>query len=176
MDDFISTNSKINSNITLLEDEELLFQDEVATLTNKRLLTDFKTGVPKNSVEIKLFDGVRQIDGGQENRIRMGIKAFVFGVILSSFQFLLDYFFISDNNTTQLIRIFNTLLFVIGAVSVGSGIYLIITSLLRIKPHTTLIFVRFKGKDIKVTFSNRNDPKALKLKRLFLKQQRSFKL
>ena len=91
-------------------------------------------------------------------------------------QFLLDYFFITDSSTTQLIRILNTIFFIIGAIAMGAGLYLIINSLLRVRPHTTLIFVRFKGKDLRVTFRERNAPKALRLKEVFMKQQRLLKL
>ena len=176
MDDFISTNSNINFNIDLLKDEEVLYEDEVAILTNKRLLTDLKNGKPKKSVEIALVDGVRQIDGGQENRFWLGFKAFVIGVGLSLVQFFIDYFLITESNSTQMIRILNTIFFIIGAMTMGSGLYLIINSLLRVKPHTTLIFVRFNGKDVTATFRDRNAHKAFKLKELFLKQQRSLKL
>jgi len=172
MDDFIST----NSNIKLLKDEVVVYEDAAVILTNKRLLTDFKNGIPENSMEIGLVDGVRQIDGGQENRILLGIKALAFGIGLSLIQFLLDYFLITESNAPQLIRILNTSLFIIGAISMGSGLYLIINSLLRVRPHTTLIFVRFKGKDLKVTFRDRNSYKALQLKELFMKQQRLLKL
>lgn len=172
MDDFIST----NSNIKLLKDEVVVYEDAAVILTNKRLLTDFKNGIPENSMEIGLVDGVRQIDGGQENRILLGIKALAFGIGLSLIQFLLDYFLITESNASQLIRILNTSLFIIGAISMGSGLYLIINSLLRVRPHTTLIFVRFKGKDLKVTFRDRNSYKALQLKELFMKQQRLLKL
>jgi len=172
MDDFIST----NSNIKLLKDEVVVYEDAAVILTNKRLLTDFKNGIPENSMEIGLVDGVRQIDGGQENKILLGIKALALGIGLSLIQFLLDYFLITESNASQLIRILNTSLFIIGAISMGSGLYLIINSLLRVRPHTTLIFVRFKGKDLKVTFRDRNAYKALQLKELFMKHQRLLKL
>ena len=172
MDDFIS---KI-SNINLLTGEEVVFEDDAVILTNKRLFTDFKNGNPKNSIEIGLVDGVRQIDGGQENKIWLGMKALCFGIGLSLIQFLLDYFFITDSSTTQLIRILNTIFFIIGAIAMGAGLYLIINSLLRVRPHTTLIFVRFKGKDLRVTYHDRNAPKALQLKEVFMKQQRLLKL
>ena len=112
MDDFISKNSNIN----LLTGEEGVFEDDAVILTNKRLFTDFKNGNPKNSIEIGLVDGVRQIDGGQENKIWLGMKALCFGIGLSLIQFLLDYFFITDSSTTQLIRILNTIFFIIGAI------------------------------------------------------------
>ena len=172
MDDYIST----NSNISLLNGEEVVYEDDAVILTNHRLFTDFKNGTPKNSIEIGLVDGVRLIDGGQENRIWLGMKALGIGIGLSLIQFLLDYFFITDSNTTQLVRIFNTILFIIGAIAMGAGLYLIINSLLRVRPHTTLIFVRFKGKDLRVTFRERNAPKALRLKEVFMKQQRLLKL
>ena len=79
MDDFISTNSNIN----LLKDEVVVYEDAAAILTNKRLLTDFKNGIHKNSIEIGLIDGVRQVDGGQENRIVLGVKALALGIGLS---------------------------------------------------------------------------------------------
>ena len=130
MDDYIST----NSNISLLNGEEVVYEvvyeDDAVILTNQRLFTDFKNGTPKNSIEIGLVDGVRQIDGGQENRIWLGMKALGIGIGLSLIQFLLDYFFITDSNTTQLVRIFNTILFIIGAIAMGAGLYLIINSLL----------------------------------------------
>ena len=129
MDDYIST----NSNISLLNGEEVVYEvvyeDDAVILTNQRLFTDFKNGTPKNSIEIGLVDGVRQIDGGQENRIWLGMKALGIGIGLSLIQFLLDYFFITDSNTTQLVRIFNTILFIIGAIAMGAGLYLIINSL-----------------------------------------------
>ena len=99
------------------------------------------------------------------------------GIVIAAVQlFLLDYFLITESNAIQVVHILNTILFIIGAVAMGSGLYLIINSLLRVRPHTTLIFVRFKGKDLRVTFRDRNAPNALRLKELFKKQQRLLKL
>ena len=44
MDDYIST----NSNISLLNGEEVVYEDDAVILTNQRLFTDFKNGTPKN--------------------------------------------------------------------------------------------------------------------------------
>ena len=158
--------------IDLLEDEEVLFECGHVVLTNLRLMADWSGDRARSVVPVKEVDGVRSLDGGQESRLGSGIKVLGVGAVLIALQILLDEFVITSSTNTGL-NIFNILLFAIAAVGLGVGVHLIVTSLVRVKPHTSLLFVRFKHKDIRVSFPGRQNEDADRLLAAFNRQKRA---
>lgn len=159
--------------VDLREGEEVVFEREDVVLTNLRLMAGWSNGHAKNVVLVKDIDGVRRIDGGQDSRLEPGLKVFAVGAVLAAIQVPIDTFLIAPSHVARGITIFNNLAFIAWAVGVGIGVYLILTSLIRVKPHTSLFFVRFGSKDIRVSFPGRNHADADELRSAFNRQKRA---
>ena len=159
--------------LELLEGEEILFEREHVVLTNLRLLTNWADGEARDVVAVKDVDGVRRIDGGQESRMDSGVKVLAVAVVLAAVQVPLDAFVISPLDLPTAVNIVNAILFVAWAVAGGVAAYLILTSLIRVKPHTSLLFVRFHGRDVRVSFPGRNNKDAVELRSAFEREKRA---
>ena len=156
----------------LAEGEEVLFELDHVVLTSLRLMADWSSGRAKSVVALKDIDGVRRLEGGQESRLGSGIKILGVGAVLMATQLFVERFVITAIANSAL-NILNVIFFVIAAVGLGVGLHVIITSLVRVKPHTSLLFVRFKHKDILVSFSGHQNENAEKLRAAFNRQQRA---
>ena len=157
----------------LLDDEEVVFEREDVVLTNLRLMANWSGGRARDAVTVKDVDGVRKLEGGQESRLEAGLKALAIGATLAAIQVPIDTFLIDSASVPKAVNIVNTLLFVAWAVGIGTAGYLILTSLIRVKPHTSLLFVRFRGKDVRVSFAGRGSRDAEELRAAFERQKRS---
>ncbi len=155
----------------LAEGEEVLFEFDHVVLTNLRLMADWSSGRARSVVSVKDIDGVRRLDGGQESRLGSGIKILGVGAVLMALQLLVERFVVTASANSAL-NILNVIFFVIAAVGLGVGLHVIVTSLVRVKPHTSLLFVRFKNKDILVSFPGKQNEDAEKLRAAFNRQQR----
>ena len=162
--------------LELLEGERVLFEREHVVLTNLRLMANWSGGRAGNVVTVKDIDGVRRIDGGQESRMGAGLRALAAAAALAAVQVPLDAFLISRSDAPTGVNIVNTLLFVAWAVAAGAAAYLILTSLVRVRPHTSLMFVRFRAKDVIVSFPGRNNGDAAELRAAFEREKRSMPL
>jgi hypothetical protein len=158
--------------LDLAEGEEVLFELDHVVLTNLRLMADWSNGRAKSIVAVKDIDGVRRLDGGQESRLGSGIKILGVGAVLMALQLLVERFVVTAIANSAL-NILNVIFFVIAAVGLGVGLHVIVTSLVRVKPHTSLLFVRFKNKDILVSFPGLQNEDAEKLRAAFNRQQRA---
>ena len=156
----------------LAEGEEVLFEFNHVVLTNLRLMADWSSGRAKSVVSVKDIDGVRRLDGGQESRLGSGIKILGVGAVLMALQLLSERFVVTASANSAL-NILNVIFFVIAALGLGVGLHVIVTSLVRVKPHTSLLFVRFKHKDILVSFPGKQNEDAEKLRAAFNRQQRT---
>ena len=56
----------------------------------------------------------------------------------------------------------------------GVGLYLTTTSLIRVKPHTSVMFIIFGKKDIRVPYPGHNNPEADKVAAAFTRAKRSY--
>jgi hypothetical protein len=157
--------------LDLAEGEEVLFERDHVVLTNLRLMADWSSGRAKSVVAVKDIDGVRHLDGGQDSRLGSGIKILGVGAVLMATQLLVERFVITASANAAL-NLLNVIFFVIAAVGLGVGLHVVITSLVRVKPHTSLLFVRFKNKDILVSFPGKQNEDAEKLRAAFNRQQR----
>ncbi len=162
--------------LDLLKGEQVLFEREHVVLTNLRLMTNWSGGRAKDVVAVKDIDGVRRLDGGQESRMGAGLRALAAAAALAAVQVPLDALLISRTAVPTGVSIVNTLLFVAWAVAAGAAAYLILTSLVRVKPHTSLMFVRFHAKDVIVSFPGRNNGEAATLRAAFEREKRSMPL
>ena len=159
--------------IDLLDGEQIVFEREHVVLTNMRLMASWSGRIARDIVMVKDIDGVRRIDGGQDSRLPAGLKVLGIGIALAAINVPIDKFIISPSDLGRAIDIVNYLLFVAWVVAVAGGAYLILTSLIRVKPHTSLLFIRFKHKAIRISFPGRNNPDADELRAIFNRQQRS---
>ena len=159
--------------IDLLEGEHIVFERAHVVLTNMRLMASWSERIARDIVMVKDIDGVRRIDGGQDSRLSAGLKVLGIGIALAAINVPIDKFVISPLDLGRAVDIVNFLLFVAWVISVAVGAYLILTSLIRVKPHTSLLFIRFKHKDVRVSFPGRNNPDADKLRAVFNRQQRA---
>jgi hypothetical protein len=167
-----TTIKPIEHQIDLSEGEEVLFERDNVVLTNLRLMADWSDGEAGSVVLVKEIDGVRNLNGGQDSQLGSGIKVLTVGAALMALQLLVERFVITSSANSGL-NIVNVVLFVVAAVGLGIGAHLIVTSLVRVKPHTSLFFVRFKNKDVRVSFPGRGNEDAERLLAAFNRQKRA---
>ena len=151
--------------IDLLEDEEIVFESDEAVLTNRRLIA-WKGNNPEPFREALVKDITRfeKISGGQENRIKPGLTSGASGIALVAIQTVLP-----DG-----VSAIKSVMFLIGALGIIVGLHLVSTTLLRLKPHTTVLFDVPGSKEVPVSFPGRDNPKADDLTRGFTRAKRGF--
>ena len=159
--------------LDLGESEEVLFEREHVVLTSARLMANWSGEGARDVVALRDVDGVRRLDGGQESRMGAGLRVLAGAAALAAVQVPIDALLISRSQVHIGVDIVNTLMFVAWALAAGVAAYLIITSVFRVRPHTSLLFVRFRDKDVLVSFPGRNNPDAALLRAAFERQMRS---
>ena len=154
--------------IELMEDEEIRFQDDQIVVTNRRII-----GV-SGSEGLGRYDGVslgdvgppNKFNGGQHGRRALGIRLLVVGVAIIIPQI---YF-------TGAIRAIagwlDAALFLVGSLGVVVGLYLVLNSLFRPSPNTTVIFPVIQGDDIIASYPGWDNPDAEDLSRAFARAKR----
>ena len=149
--------------IRLHSGEKVLFDKGPAVLTNQRLVAEALGA--DGPVETHLGDlaSFRQVNGGQESRLKQGSQAIGSGVALLIIGSL-------ARSTSELIE---TILFVIGALAFLTGAYLVLSSSLRVKPHTVVQFQTIASNDVIVSFPGWDNPEAEELTRAFLRAKRA---
>lgn len=161
----------LSQHVQLQESEQVLFENERVVLTNQRVLANFKTTAngttPRDQALIKDIATVQQVNGGQESRLGPGLKLFGAGVALGALELILDFVLGS------IPRLVDGLLFLVSAVLVGVGGYMLVTSFVRVMPHTTVLFIIFGRKEIAVTFPGKCNEEADKLANAFARAKRA---
>ncbi len=149
--------------IRLHSGEEVLFDKGPVILTNQRLVADALGA--EGPVETPLTDlaSFRQLNGGQESRARQGSQAIAIGAALLIVGTL-------ARGASELIE---AVLFIIGALALLLGLYFVLSSALRVKPHTVVQFQTVLSKDVIVSFPGWDSPDAEELTRLFLRAKRA---
>ena len=155
--------------IDLADNEEVVFESIPAILTTHRLLANWKKDDEHASDEASLKDleSFQKFNGGQESRGSTARQCIGAGLALISIEFVFQ----------NLPEILASLLFVLGACSVVFGIYLVLTTILRIRPHTIIFFKlrltpQTSGERITVAFPGNDNPEAEKLTRTFTRLKR----
>ncbi|MBM3948622.1 MAG: hypothetical protein FJ312_05185 [SAR202 cluster bacterium] len=161
----------LSQHVQLQEGEQVLFENERVVLTNQRVLANFKTTgngtTPRDQALIKDIATVQQVFGGQESRLGLGLKLLGAGVALGALQ-LIWYFVLGS-----IPRHVEGLLFLVSAVLAGVGGYMLVTSFVRVMPHTTVLFIIFGRKEIAVTFPGKFNEEADKLANAFARAKRA---
>ena len=143
--------------------EQVLFDKGPAVLTNQRLVAEALGA--DGSVETRLGDlaSFRQVNGGEESRVRQGSQATGGGVALLTIGWL-------ASDASDLIEM---ILFVIGALALIFGIYLVLSSTIRVKPHTLVHFQTSALQDVIVSFPGWDNSDAEELTRIFVRAKRA---
>ena len=154
-------------NVTLQKDEQVVLEQDGAVVTDRRILA--LKGAPGpaatwDEAGIKDVLTVQMLSGGQESRMEPGIKLAAVGGVVAVAGALAD-------TTLDLPRFVN-LLFLVGLIAFMFGMYFIMSSLLRVKPHTSAFFVIPGRKDIRVSFPGRENAQADELMRAFARVKR----
>ena len=150
----------------LLENEEILFESETNVLTNQRLIADWKSGSdakPEDEVFLKDIIDFRTFSGGQDSRAKQGLQIGAAGIVLTLIEIFLS---------TSLPEVLDTILFMAGALGIVFGVYMVLRSFTRLRPHTTILFRVDGRRDIAVSFPGRNNPEADELIRQYTRNKR----
>lgn len=154
--------------VDLRQDEEILSEADWAILTNQRLLAALNR---KDRTEItdeaELSDVVsfKTSNGGQESRMQQGLTALAGGIAIILLEIIL-YQIGELNQTVEII------LFVGGSAAILLGLYLIIGSVMRIRPFTVVVFTVVGARDIPVHFPGKDNPEAERMANLFTRTKR----
>ena len=149
--------------IRLHSGEKVLFDKGPAILTGRRLVTEARDA--DGPIETPLGDlaSFRQVNGGQESRVREGSQAIGAGVVLLVISWLAP-------GSSDLIE---AILFVIGALTLLLGIYFVSSSALGVKPNTVVLFQTILSVDVVVSFPGRDNSDAEELTRVFVRAKRA---
>ena len=149
--------------IRLHSGEKVLFDKGPTVLTDQRLVAE-AVGAD-GAVETPLGDlaSFRQVNGGVESRAREGSQAIGVGVALLVIGTL-------ARGASELLE---AILFIIGALALLIGIYFVLSSAIRVKPHTLVLFQTILSEDIVVTFPGWDNPDAEELTRVFVRAKRA---
>ena len=155
--------------IDLPKDEKILFESGPAILTNQRLLANWKGGDGKASDEalIKDIESFQKFNGGQEFRIGPALQFGAAGLTLTLVEFVIP----------DLPTIASGVLFLLGAIGIVTCVYMVLSSLLRVRPNTTIFFkIRGTLQDpntrIVVSFPGHENREAEELTRRFARAKR----
>lgn len=151
--------------IALLENEEIIFEGDTVVLTNRRLLANWESAeAAEASDEAFLIDivGFQKINGGRTGRLEQGLLSFAAGSALIALEFVVS----------TIPEIVETVVFVLGSLGVLVGTYLVVGSILVVKPNTTVFFEVPEAKNIPVSFPGWDNADADRLTRLYGRAKR----
>ena len=153
-------------NVRLEIGEEVLYQTERAVLTNKRLLASLdrkSRNQTTDEADLKDISGFQKLSGGQESRMKQGVISLIIGLALTLIQVVL-----SGSVSYKIEGFF----FMVSALAILIGIYLVLSSYMRIQPNTTVVFNVVGSRDIPVRFPGKDSPLADEMTRLFARTKR----
>ena len=153
--------------LDLRQDEEILSEAQWAVLTNQRLVAALnrkdRTEIT-DDVDLSDIVSFKKSNGGQESRLRPGLQFLGAGAVITVLQVIF-----ADLMPSQLVE---TILFLLGAAGILIGFYLIIGSLMRIKPFTVIVFTIVGARDIPVHFPGQDNPDADRMMNSFTRAKR----
>ena len=153
--------------VNLRQDEEILSEAQWAVLTNQRLVAALnRKDRSEITDEAELSDVVsfKKSNGGQESRMRPGLQFLGAGAVITVFQIVFNSLLPSEYVEIAL--------FLLGAAGILIGLYLVIGSLMRIKPFTVVVFTVVGARDIPVHFPGQDNPEADRMMNLFTRTKR----
>ena len=157
----------MQTRVNLLRSEEIRFEDEFVVLTDKRLIGNFAAGSDGDfdASELRDIGPPDKFNGGYQSRRTIGLQLLLGGaaiVIVSS----------AARSVIGVHQMAEAVLFLVGALSATVGLYLVLNSLFRNAPNTTVIFPVIDGEDIVASYPDWDSPKADELIRQFARTKR----
>lgn len=156
--------------VKLRRDEEILSEAQWAVLTNQRLVATLnRKDRSEITDDVALSDiaSFKKSNGGQESRMRPGLISMGVGAAVSVLQLIPPL-----ANVAQTNDLLEVILFLVGASGLLIGLYLVIGSLMRIKPFTVVVFTVVGKRDIPVHFPGKDNPAADDMTRKFVRAKR----
>lgn len=151
--------------LNLNEGESVVFDSPKAVLTNLRLVAAPSKHVPETAeVLLKDIASFQRITGGTQSRLRMGLYLLGAGVAINVASVVLQ--------AGSVPTIIDILMFLAGMTALIAGMYLTLHSVLRVRPHTTILFLVPGGVDVPVVFEGKDNPQAEDLTRTFARAKR----
>lgn len=154
----------------LQRDEEVVFESERAILTNRRLLANLdrkRKETVTDDISLGNVATFKKSNSGRESRVRPGLKLLGTGLFVTLIQVVA---------MGVLPAFLELVMFLAGALGVVSGLYLILDSVLRIKPYTSVVFTIIGSRDVPVYFPGKDNPEADELARLYVRTKRNLNL
>ena len=153
--------------IELLDNEEIRYQDDQIVVTNRRLVGNF------DSTEVGRFSDIglsevgppNKFNGGREGRKGAGLRLLATGLVL-----LVGEIYVQT--TFGLNQRVEAAVFLLGALAATVGFYLVLNSMFRPAPNTTIIFPVLEGDDIIASYPEWDNPDAEQLVRSFARAKR----
>ncbi len=153
--------------VDLQQEEEILSEAEWAVLTNKRLVAALNRKDREEITDVaELSDIVsyKKSNGGQESRMRPGLQFLGAGAAITILQVIFNNLLPSE--------LVEVILFLLGAAGILIGFYLVIGSVMRIRPFTVVVFTVVGARDIPVHFPGQDNPEADRMTSLFTRAKR----
>jgi hypothetical protein len=149
--------------ISLQPDEEVLFEKGPAILTNQRLVAE-AMGI-EETVEVLLGDLVsfKLFNVGQQSRLNPGLQATAGGTVALVLGTL-------ARSASELLE---GILFVVGALVLLLGVYYLLTTAVRIRPRTTVLFETSLVTEVGLSFPDWDNVDAKELTRTFARAKRA---
>ena len=144
----------------LAEDEEVLFEEAPAILTNRRLMVErARKGEEPYWQEFDLKDIslLKKKNGGAEGRLELGLKMGAAGIVFTLLEIIVP----------GLPDLVDIALFLLGAVGILFGIYVLVSTFLGMKPHTTVSIVILGERDKVFVLPGHDNPAADKITQRF---------
>lgn len=158
-----------SANVELLPGEQIVFEGGSGVLTNRRLLAHVKAkrdDGPDRFADLSDIVKYEKRNGGEESRMRQGLRFLAGGAVITAVGALGSGFLRELGGIFETVEL---LLFVVGMVGLLLGLYLVLKSLIRVPPNTTVFFRLTNGDDVPVTFPDRDNRQADELIRLYLR-------
>ena len=157
----------MRTDIDLLDEEEVLFEDEQIVVTTQRLIGNFETAEEGDFDEAVLREvsAPKKFNGGYHSRRSIALRLLAAGIVA----ILVGAWAETNINFPDLI---DALIFVAGAVAAMVGLYMMVNSLFRRAPNTTVIFDVYGGPHIIASYPEWDNPQAEDLVSQFARAKR----
>ena len=129
-----------SANVELLPDEQVVFEGGNGILTNQRLLVAAKNrrgSSPDTEIPLVDITEYKRVIGGQDSRIRQGLMLLAAGAVFTALELSASSMLRESGGIFEIVDVF---LFMLGALGLVLGAYLVLRSLVRVVPHTTVFF------------------------------------
>ena len=103
------------------------------------------------------------MSGGQESRMKRGVISLIIGLVLTLVQFVLV------GNVSYAVEGF---IFMASTLFILIGVYFSLTSIIRVRPNTVVVFSVVGSREIPVRFPGKDSPSADEMTRAFARVKR----